>query len=615
MKPLPSLSVIVVLVSVLSGCILSASPDMETVYTKPGETIILTVKTFPAQTQCIWYVGDTVAPDIRGNSFEYAFTEEDDDIRITVETSGLFGNGRQQWNIVCDAEEKLFAEKMISFMETYNIPSVSACVIKKEDNGIWNIAWKRAYGNRTLEPIPVSANVNTVYPIGSVTKVFTSTAVMQLMEQGLIDLDADVSDYLGFSLKNPGLAYGDPDNPIPPITIRQLLSHRSGLTRVSYDVFFLYSDLFNMELCVFQNKESLRKFLEEKNAWKFLENSEPVYYQPGERFSYSNINYIILGYVIEAVTNISWQNYIRENILNPLGLNDTKYYWSEYPFDMQNRAYGYVEKKYVEQEGGDILVPGNPAVSDASLNLLYNIAGPAGTIKSTIGDLACLMITRLNNGTGYKRDHNGDFLLDEDSLPLEVNILSSESIAAINRFDDPRLGTFIFSENPAAVTGLFKRVGYGLGWYPANLGGRFWNYPWNPVVDHEMGVDWEELGKKGIMRNEIYQEDGKYKGGGLNIVGHGGDMPGYHSGMFRISDSLAIIYLLNENYFFSKECRDEHLMHPEKFMLYTTAHDGADEINSYDPQNEIFINWALPHNVVKMSELQYLLVQKAASLK
>lgn len=225
------------------------------------------------------------------------------------------------------------------------------------------------------------------------------------------------------------------------------------------------------------------------------------------------------------------------------------------------------------------------------------------------------MIARLNNGTGYKRDDTGDFILDENSRPVEVNLLSAESITAMNTFDDPRLGPIPPPIKPAAITGLIKMKAYGLGWYRTNLGGRYWNYPWNPAVDPDMGVNWEELALGGIMRNEIYQENGENKGGGLDVEGHGGDMPGYHAGMFRITDRLAMIYLLNGNWYYSEEYREEHLMQPTKFMLYTTIHDGADELYFYNSVNDAYMNWALPHNIVKISELQHLLVQKAANLE
>ena len=88
-------------------------------------------------------------------------------------------------------------------------PSIQAVVVHDG-----RVAWSRAFGGNT--------SVDHVYMCASVQKVFTAAAVLQLVEKGLVDLDADVDEYLPFSVRHP-------DFPENPVTVRMLLAHRSGL--------------------------------------------------------------------------------------------------------------------------------------------------------------------------------------------------------------------------------------------------------------------------------------------------------------------------------------------------------------------------------------------------
>ncbi|MCD6569375.1 MAG: beta-lactamase family protein [Deltaproteobacteria bacterium] len=538
-------------------------------------------------------------------------------------------------------DDKLFAARMEELLKMYNIPSVSACILKKDKRGIWDIAWEGVYGYRVALWPRIKAGQGTIYAIGSITKTFTATAVMQLVEKGLIDLDADINAYMPFSIKNPGLNYGDPTNPVPPITVRQLLSHCSGLSLTPFTFFSRHGDLADLDFGVFMNIDELREYLSKKDAWAH-ENPDAqgkkVYYRPGERYCYSNVGYLILGFLIEEVINRdgsskeggsgkpckTWMDYIKENILKPLGMKDTEFYWSGYPWG--SKAQGYIEKRFVNQINPDypldpsgelqpgpayyaegvpmpryILVPQRPAVRNPTIGILYNTGGAAGQMKSTARDLAYFMTVHLNKGKGYKRDRKGHIIYDKKRRPVQVPILSSRSIRAMHNFDDSKV---IEPSKLDSEPGLSRVIGYGLGWMRANWGGRYWNYPWNPDRYPRRGVNWAELRPYGIIPEPITKVNGVDVGGGLNVEGHGGDLPGYHAEMYRVSENLAIICLMSEN--FSEERRDESRMQPKRFKHYKTAYDGASELKDFDG--------AFPHHLVKYSEIQYLLLQKAASL-
>jgi CubicO group peptidase (beta-lactamase class C family) len=136
---------------------------------------------------------------------------------------------------------------------------------------------------------------NTVFPIASITKTLTATAILQQVEKGKLRLDDAANKYL------PGFPY-------PKITIRHLLSHTSGLP--PYNAFF---DSIRKARPgeVFTNAD----FLSGLNA-----NKQPLIYQPGESWNYDNTNYIVLALILEAVSDESYAEYIRKHILQPAGM-------------------------------------------------------------------------------------------------------------------------------------------------------------------------------------------------------------------------------------------------------------------------------------------------------
>ena len=145
----------------------------------------------------------------------------------------------------------------------------------------------RAGGHRKLMP-------DTPFLTGSISKSFTALAVMQLVEAGKVDLDAKLSDYLdGFSGRPGGV-----------ITIRQLLSHTSGFSTMQGNTRPARRS---------DGKDALADRVEQ------LETVTPAY-KPGARWAYSNINYQILGRLIEVVSGQTYQAYVTTHILHPVGM-------------------------------------------------------------------------------------------------------------------------------------------------------------------------------------------------------------------------------------------------------------------------------------------------------
>ena len=173
------------------------------------------------------------------------------------------------------------------------------------------------------------ADQNTIYRIGSISKVFTTVMVTQLIDEGLIDYKTGLNTYFP-EIENAEL-----------INIEQLLSHQSGITNITNDEDYL---VWCYEPTT---KEEMVKRIKKAGS----------VFEPGTQHSYSNSNYILLGYIIEEVTGKSFQKNLLERICRPLGLNSTSY-GSDIRVD-KGHAHSYVLNagKWEEQNQTDMSVP------------------------------------------------------------------------------------------------------------------------------------------------------------------------------------------------------------------------------------------------------------------
>jgi CubicO group peptidase (beta-lactamase class C family) len=241
-----------------------------------------------------------------------------------------------------------------------------------------SLVWAQAYGQ---------ADVDTVYNIGSITKPFVATAVLQLHERGLIDLDGDVNEHLPFSLRHP-------DYPDTPITIRMLLTHQSALAHFT-DPFRGYhmgedtadwlSKHRGWHLPRYDPHPPFAEFMEgyltpggpyaTPHAWRSEE--------PGTQYGYSTPGYDVLAYIVERVTGQLFAEYARENILVPLGMASTGFSVAEFPSRVATpyeRVYGVLSK------------------ANAALPLSDARTVGGGGLLSSVPDLAQFMIAHMNQG-------------------------------------------------------------------------------------------------------------------------------------------------------------------------------------------------------------------------
>lgn len=194
-----------------------------------------------------------------------------------------------------------------------------------------------------------SLKINSQFQLASVTKTMTSTAIMQLLERGKIKLNQDVKEFF-------------PNFPYDGVTIKLLLTHRSGMMNYVYFIDDIY------------RKQHLnqRKGLTNTEAMNMIAQYKPTpFNKPDRRFLYNNSNFMVLGSIIEKVTGMSYADYMKENIFKPAGMTHTAVY--------SKAAY---DKIPVDVVGHDR----NSWRYSVAPNFLDGPVGDKG-IYSTVGDL------------------------------------------------------------------------------------------------------------------------------------------------------------------------------------------------------------------------------------
>jgi len=311
--------------------------------------------------------------------------------------------------IVINLQDESLESKIQSWMTNAQIPSLGACIVIND-----SVAWAQGFGDQP--------GLDTVYMIGSITKSFTATAILQLYENNSLDLNDNVDDYLPFNVRHP-------DYPGWDVTIEMLLTHTAGL---SFNLFWSLeyyldnktitwiNENLGWDILIWEDRPTLEQFLNESL------NPTGAYYddynwqsRPGLNFLYSNAGYQLLGYLVEEITNQSIMDYVQENIFDPLKMSRSSYYYEDF---LSSNAIPY------EWNNSLIELP------------LYNInVTGAGAIRSTIPDMAKYLTTFMNNG-----EYKG------------TQILKPESIGLIHSIHEPLAGT---------STEGFIIEGYGYGWF------------------------------------------------------------------------------------------------------------------------------------------------------
>ena len=267
------------------------------------------------------------------------------------------------------------SRRIDSFIEDVGAVSVNVALVK---NG--EITYKKAFGEANLEK-GINATTKHQYMIGSVSKLFTGAAIMQLVEKGEIKLEAVINEYLPFKVRNPKY-------PQIPITIKMLLTHTSSFAVRRSLQRELYVD-GDSEMSL---KEVVHKFFDENGEFYRKDNFEE--FAPGEKWDYRNWNYVLLGYIIERVTGMQYSEYSYKNILEPLEMHSSKWFLKE--LDLEDLAVHYQPT----ESGGQ-----------SPINYYGWPGYPDGQLRSNVEEMSNFLIMYLNDG-----EFRGKRILSNDSI-------------------------------------------------------------------------------------------------------------------------------------------------------------------------------------------------------
>ncbi len=274
-------------------------------------------------------------------------------------------------------------------------PQGLSMVIVKNDSIVYSKGFGWADAPRKIRATPQS-----VYHWWSITKIPTAIAILQLQEQGKLGLDDAVSDYLPFfKVKYPSAESS-------AITIRQLLTHSSGLpdaSPISFTKWVHHDGDPHLDQTAF--------------TAKVFPDYASLEFEPGQDTAYTNIGYMLLGTIIEKVIGQSYRDYIRHNILEPLGMKQTDFiYTSEmesYEAAGSHPAFDLMSPLLYTMMGSSIRETSKKHIW---LKRVYTDQEPSSALLGSAMDAARLVRTYLNKGI-----LDGQRILSEKSIGFMTN--------------------------------------------------------------------------------------------------------------------------------------------------------------------------------------------------
>jgi CubicO group peptidase (beta-lactamase class C family) len=243
-----------------------------------------------------------------------------------------------------------------SIMQSNPVVGLSVAVVKNN-----KVIYNHSFGFKDIEKqLPLTNE--SIFRIASISKSFTSTAIMQLVAKKQISLDQDVSELVGFKIRNPRF-------PNTVITLKMLLSHRSSINDSEG-----YFSLDAIDPATNPN------FVKCYNA-----------YEPDKGYMYCNLNYNLAGSILEKITGIRFDKYIQQQILDPLGLYggynvnalDTQLIAKIYEFNKQTQGFTLSPNAYA---------PRTEEINNYIIGRTTPIFSPTGGMKISANDLAKYMI-------------------------------------------------------------------------------------------------------------------------------------------------------------------------------------------------------------------------------
>jgi len=310
-------------------------------------------------------------------------------------------------------------------MKKSGVVGMSIAVVNDKE-----ILWTRGFGYADKE-LGIEATPGTLFDPASVAKVFTATALMQLVEQGKVDLDRPVTDYLPeFSMKSRFSATSD------DITVRQLCTHHSGIP----------GDRFKGMLS--DNPEAFFKYKNRFLSFPEVMQDEYLANPPGHTWAYSNIGISLLGCIIDRVSGSSYFEYMKDNVLNAVGMTEST-------FDMDTAFISSITKGY--EKGKEV-------------PLLFEETIPAGSLTVSAEEMALFLMSYLDEtDTRLLQNETKEEMFTRQNGHVKRDIDFSQGLVwMIGDFGFENLGRTVFHDggewwsNARVMLLLDEKIGFAI---------------------------------------------------------------------------------------------------------------------------------------------------------
>jgi CubicO group peptidase (beta-lactamase class C family) len=261
-------------------------------------------------------------------------------------------------------------------LEENNVAGAIVVVVKDGE-----ILLEKGYGYSDITSSKKVDPLVDQFQIASVTKLFTATAALQLVEQAKIDLNTDINTYLKtYQVENEFSS---------DLTLYHLLTNTGGFGENVIGIYYdeLFDDIIPLDNTI---KETMPKMVR----------------NPGEVIQYSNHGFALAGYLVENISGIQFNEYVENNIFAPLGMTNSSYYLNKSNKDVISKGYSYSSDGFVEKQLGTIAVH------------------PAGSITSSANDMGKFLLAHMNDG-----ELNGNRILSEElSKEMKTQQFAQNSI-------------------------------------------------------------------------------------------------------------------------------------------------------------------------------------------
>lgn len=303
-------------------------------------------------------------------------------------------------------------------IDKFDAVGLSIVVVKADE-----VVYSNSFGYKNLET-KETLELNDIFRIASISKSFSATAIMQLIEQGKISLDDDLSDLIGFKVRNPKY-------PNTVITLRMALSHTSS---ISDSKGYFKLDIIDPR----------------KNPdWALSYND----YKPGTDYEYCNLGFNMIGTIIERISGKRFDHYIKDNILSPLGLYggynvnelDSERFVTLYNYDKQIQRFEPSPSAYAKR---------TEDIENYVMGYSAPIFSPTGGMKISAPDLATYMTMHMNFGS-YQ---DIDIISEKSARMMQSPVAHKEGYGLALRKTDELIDGVSLTGHTGSAYGLYSAM-------------------------------------------------------------------------------------------------------------------------------------------------------------